>query len=99
MRGHSVLDHFGGEMEGHAGSPDAEIQRSDVWSFYDIPKSAWHLEPGIDTPQNGIIRVEPLDATPWDRAEYLVYVNGSGVLRATVEPLGDRYVVSGVTTC
>jgi hypothetical protein len=53
----------------------------------------------IITPENGIVRVEPLVETTEERAGYLVCVNGSGVLRATVVPFDDRYVLAGWTTC
>lgn len=95
----SEFDPGAGPGSAHARTPDEEIEQSDLWSFYDIPKTAWHLVPGDDAPANGILRVESLAETPWDPAEYLVYVDGSGVLRATVEPVGDRYFVTGWTTC
>ena len=98
-RGSTTSDYLAGTSSEHARSPDDEIERSDLWSFYDIPRSAWHLVAGDSTPDNGIARVEPLVETTDERAEYLVYVNGSGVLRATVEPFDDRYVVAGWTTC
>jgi hypothetical protein len=42
-------------MAGHARSPDEAIEQSDLWSFYDVPKSAWVVVPGEDPPANGIV--------------------------------------------
>jgi hypothetical protein len=98
-RGSTTSDYAAGTSSAHARSPDDEIERSDLWSFYDIPRSAWHLVAGDITPENGIVRVEPLVETNEERAEYVVYVDGSGVLRATVVPFDDRYVLAGWTTC
>jgi hypothetical protein len=98
-RGSATLD-FSSESAGHARSPDEAIEQSDLWSFYDIPKSAWIVVPGEDAPANGIVRVEPLSETREERAEYLVYVNGRAVLRPTVvRRWGDRFDVGGWATC
>lgn len=80
-------------------SADEAIEHSDLWSFYDIPKDAWHLTTGDEAPQNGIIRVAPLVETTEERTEYLVYVKGSGTLRVTVTPFEGRYSVAGWTHC
>jgi hypothetical protein len=80
-------------------SADEAIEHSDLWSFYDIPKTAWRLATGDEAPQNGIMRVEPLVETTEERTEYLVYVNGRGTLRVNVTPFEGRYSVTGWTHC
>lgn len=93
------LDPTAGPATAHARSADEEIQQSDLWSFYDIPRTAWRLVPGGEPPDNGIVRVEPLVRASEGRAEYLVYVDGGGILRVGVEPVGGRYFVTGWTHC
>jgi hypothetical protein len=94
-----VTTHFSTEMAGHARSPDEAIEQSDLWSFYDIPKSAWVVVPGEGPPANGIVRVEPSFEWRDEHAEFLVYVNGRAVLRPTVVSVGDRFAVAGWGTC
>jgi hypothetical protein len=95
-RGSTTLDHA--DSKGHGETADEEIEGSDLWKFLGLPQSSWMLSTDDESPESGLLRVEPLIARD-GRAEYLVYRDGLTVARVSVGPRGGRYVVTGYTSC
>jgi hypothetical protein len=89
-----------GSARGHARAADAEIERSDLWKFLDIRRSAWQLIDDVDgEPDNGLAPSGAL-VSRTGSSQYLAYVDGQAVLRVNVEPIGQgRYFVAEYTTC
>ena len=98
-RGGAVLDHGAGTP----GEPsaDAAILRSEIPDFHDIPRSAWRLvDPvEVDEPENGIVRLDPYSERIGGSQEYLVFVEGRGVMRVYVDGDAHGYLIGGSTSC
>ena len=102
-RKHEVMRYL--SMPPGSRTADEAMQRTQMSEWLRIPPSSRMIADleGIDEPRNGTVRLRALPGALAGSAEYLVFLEGRGIMRVSVEGsnhvLFHGYNVAGWTIC